>query len=69
PTELEVLKRLGCPLGQGFLFSRPVPASEMLALLELDAVASTPDWWAGAQAPSARRRRGSDAGVTPAGQA
>lgn len=68
PTELEMLKRLGCQLGQGFLFSRAVPANEMLALLERDARASTPDWWAGAQAPSARRRRGSDVGVAPAGQ-
>lgn len=66
PTELETLKRLGCPFGQGFLFSRAVPPNEMLALLEQDAVASSPEWWAGAQPATARRRRGTDTGVAPA---
>ena len=67
PTELEVLKRLGCPLGQGFLFSRAVPSDEMLALLEHDAAASGADWWAGHQPGTTQRRRGSDTGVRAAG--
>ena len=62
-TELDILKRLGCPLGQGFLFSRPVPHGQMLELLRRDAAASGADWWAGPQPESARRRRGSDAGL------
>ncbi len=66
PAELEALKGLGCPLGQGFLFSRAVPADEMLVLLQRDTGAAAPDWWARAQPPSALRRRGSDAGGTPA---
>jgi len=32
----EVLCRRGCHLGQGYLFSRPVPAAEMAALLARD---------------------------------
>ncbi len=28
--QLEVLDRLGCDFAQGYLFSRPVPASELL---------------------------------------
>jgi diguanylate cyclase (GGDEF)-like protein/PAS domain S-box-containing protein len=31
--QLERLQALGCPHGQGYLFSRPVPASEVAALL------------------------------------
>ena len=62
PSELQALKKLHCPLGQGFLFSRAVPANDLLRLLELDATAGT-DWWAGAAPASARRRRGSDAAV------
>jgi EAL domain-containing protein (putative c-di-GMP-specific phosphodiesterase class I) len=33
-AQLEVLRDLGCPLGQGFLFSRPVPASDLPALID-----------------------------------
>ncbi len=59
PTELDVLRRLGCPLGQGFLFSRPVPSAEFLALLERDAGATAAPWWSGPQSETVRRRRGS----------
>jgi diguanylate cyclase (GGDEF)-like protein/PAS domain S-box-containing protein len=31
--QAEILRRLGCTVGQGFLFARPVPADECLALL------------------------------------
>jgi EAL domain-containing protein (putative c-di-GMP-specific phosphodiesterase class I) len=30
--ELAFLRALDCPMGQGFLFSRPVPADELAAL-------------------------------------
>ena len=68
PTELDILKRLGCPMGQGFLFSRAVAAAEFLNLLKLDASAKGADWWAGPQPQTARRRRGSDA-TAPVGRA
>jgi EAL domain-containing protein (putative c-di-GMP-specific phosphodiesterase class I) len=32
--QLEYLKQLGCDLGQGFLCSRPVPAADLLMLLQ-----------------------------------
>lgn len=61
PSELESLTRMGCPLGQGFLFSRAVPPAELGPLVA--AGATGPAWWAGAAPPSTRRRR--DSGVTP----
>ncbi len=31
--QAEILRRLGCPVGQGFLFARPMPAEQCLQLL------------------------------------
>jgi diguanylate cyclase (GGDEF)-like protein/PAS domain S-box-containing protein len=31
--QAEILRRLGCPVGQGFLFARPMPADQCLELL------------------------------------
>jgi diguanylate cyclase (GGDEF)-like protein/PAS domain S-box-containing protein len=39
PEQLAALRRLGCELAQGFLFSRPVPEDELLSLLRRSAVA------------------------------
>jgi diguanylate cyclase (GGDEF)-like protein/PAS domain S-box-containing protein len=36
--QLERLRALGCPHGQGFLFSRPVPAADLPALLAADSL-------------------------------
>jgi predicted signal transduction protein with EAL and GGDEF domain len=35
--QAEILRRLGCTVGQGFLFARPMPADEVLTLLRDDA--------------------------------
>ncbi len=35
--QVEILRRLGCSVGQGFLFARPMPADEILQLLRNDA--------------------------------
>ena len=35
--QVEILRRLGCSVGQGFLFARPMPAEEILQLLRSDA--------------------------------
>ena len=31
--QAEILRRLGCPVGQGFLFARPMPADQCLEML------------------------------------
>ncbi|HEY2464266.1 MAG TPA: EAL domain-containing protein [Steroidobacteraceae bacterium] len=35
--QVEILRRLGCSIGQGFLFARPMPADEILKMLRSDA--------------------------------
>jgi diguanylate cyclase (GGDEF)-like protein/PAS domain S-box-containing protein len=35
--QAEILRKLGCTIGQGFLFARPMPADQCLALLGVDA--------------------------------
>ncbi|HEX3397528.1 MAG TPA: EAL domain-containing protein [Steroidobacteraceae bacterium] len=35
--QVEILRRLGCSVGQGFLFARPMPADEVLKMLRNDA--------------------------------
>ncbi|MDP9009155.1 MAG: EAL domain-containing protein [Pseudomonadota bacterium] len=35
--QVEILRRLGCTVGQGFLFARPMPADDILQLLRNDA--------------------------------
>jgi EAL domain-containing protein (putative c-di-GMP-specific phosphodiesterase class I) len=62
PTELDALRHLSCPMGQGFYFSRPVPGEEIAQLLARGA-AGRGDWWAGAAPASTRRRRGSGTAV------
>jgi EAL domain-containing protein (putative c-di-GMP-specific phosphodiesterase class I) len=32
--QLDALRELDCPLGQGFLFSRPVPTKELPSLID-----------------------------------
>jgi EAL domain-containing protein (putative c-di-GMP-specific phosphodiesterase class I) len=29
PEQLELLRQMGCELGQGFLFARPMPAADL----------------------------------------
>lgn len=40
PRHVAALRRLGCPFGQGFLMSRPLPPEEIEALLNSDEVLS-----------------------------
>jgi EAL domain-containing protein (putative c-di-GMP-specific phosphodiesterase class I) len=42
PQQADRLKAMRSPLGQGFLFSRPIPPDEMLALLQTPAYAAAP---------------------------
>jgi predicted signal transduction protein with EAL and GGDEF domain len=35
--QVEILRRLGCTVGQGFLFARPMPAGQCLELLGANA--------------------------------
>jgi diguanylate cyclase (GGDEF)-like protein/PAS domain S-box-containing protein len=39
-AQLQILREHGCPMGQGFFFSRPVPAEEFVRLLECGADAT-----------------------------
>jgi predicted signal transduction protein with EAL and GGDEF domain len=67
PSELDTLRTLNCPFGQGFLFSRPITSDETLALLQRsDATAAGTAWWAGAQPSTQRRRRDSDVEIPAA---
>ena len=36
--QVELLRAMGCQLGQGFLFTRPMPADAIRDFLELDAI-------------------------------
>ncbi|MEZ5290562.1 MAG: GGDEF and EAL domain-containing protein [Vicinamibacterales bacterium] len=67
PSELQMLRSLGCPLGQGFYFSRAIPSEDVKALLLRSGGTGT-GWWAGAAPGSTRRRRDSDAQVEAAGR-
>ena len=33
PEQAEVLRELGCDIGQGFLFAKPLPAAELNGLV------------------------------------
>ncbi len=41
--QAEILRRLGCPVGQGFLFARPMPAEECLKLLADNVETDSPE--------------------------
>jgi diguanylate cyclase (GGDEF)-like protein/PAS domain S-box-containing protein len=41
--QAEILRRLGCPVGQGFLFARPMPADKCLELLGDNAETEQPE--------------------------
>ncbi|MFI6847277.1 EAL domain-containing protein [Kitasatospora sp. NBC_00085] len=42
PTQQKLLISMGCPLGQGFLFSRPIPSGEAEALIATPSVSWAP---------------------------
>ena len=41
--QAEILRRLGCPVGQGFLFARPMPAEECMKLLADNVETDSPE--------------------------
>jgi diguanylate cyclase (GGDEF)-like protein/PAS domain S-box-containing protein len=41
--QAEILRRLGCPVGQGFLFARPMPADECMKLLADNVETDSPE--------------------------
>ena len=41
--QAEILRRLGCAVGQGFLFARPMPADQCLELLRDNAETDKPE--------------------------
>ncbi|GAC1589899.1 MAG: hypothetical protein NVS3B21_06960 [Acidimicrobiales bacterium] len=55
-TQLEVLAAAGCDVGQGYLWSRPVPADEAFALVAAS-VAQAQVQRAGPELPAATKRR------------
>jgi diguanylate cyclase (GGDEF)-like protein/PAS domain S-box-containing protein len=59
PAQLSLLRGLGCAAGQGFLWSRPIPASEVLTLV--DAARTNGQSWPPPglplESPPRRRRR------------
>ena len=55
PELADELRRLGCDLAQGFLYARPVPADQLMQVLEA----------LGAHRPLAEPATGPSAGLVP----